>query len=56
MIVFTARNKEMAGRKSDKHSWMNYTNQPIARKFFDVTSSVQLLATKDQHDFFSLKP
>jgi hypothetical protein len=47
MIVFTARNKKMTGRKSDKESWMNYPIQPFARKFFDVISSLQLLAAKD---------
>jgi hypothetical protein len=47
MVVFTARTKQMSGRKSDKESWMNYTIQPFARKFFDDISSLQLLAAKD---------
>jgi hypothetical protein len=56
-VVFNAGNiKQMAVGKSDKGTWLNYTTQPFARKFFDVISSVQLLEAKHFHVCFFLKP
>jgi hypothetical protein len=46
----------MVALKSDKETWLNYIIQPLARDFLDDVPSVQLLATRDWHDFISLKP
>jgi hypothetical protein len=45
----------MDDEKSEKEKGLNYTVQPFARQFFDNISSVQLLAAKDSHVYFSLK-
>jgi len=46
----------MPDAKSKREKWLNYAIQPLARQFFGSILSVQLLAAKDWHIFFCLKP
>jgi hypothetical protein len=46
----------MAGAKSEKETWLNYTIQPLTRVFVNDISSVQQLFLKDWHVFFSTNP
>jgi len=53
-VVFNAVNrKKKADSTSEKQCTLNYKIQPFSRQLYDPIYSVQLLAAKDSHVFFS---
>jgi len=43
----------VAGAKTEVKTWLNYRILPLARRFFDIISSAQVVASKEWHVFFS---
>jgi hypothetical protein len=46
----------MTGEKPEKEPWLNYKFQPFPIWSFDAILTMELLAAKFGHAFFSLKP